>query len=460
MEEDTIVAISTPLGEGGIGIVRLSGPEAVPLAEKVFRPKKNRGWAKGPGYRLVYGIAVDPRDGTIIDEVLLSLMRSPYSYTTEDVVEFNCHGGIVAVRKVLEALMSAGARLAGPGEFSMRAFLGGRIDLCQAEAVLDVIRAVTEEGLRVAQSQLQGRLTEKVRELRREAVALLSAVEAGIDFPEDVPGPDAEELVSGLESLLLKGKTLLENAEAGAVYRDGITTVLAGKANVGKSSILNALTGKEKAIVTDVPGTTRDVIEEIINVEGIPLRVVDTAGIREAVEEVERMGVARAREALAGAQLVLVVLDAVTGVTKEDEAVFSASRDRQRIVVVNKTDVGQINVNRGEIKSLAGDSPAVFISALTGHGLDQLRRAVCEKVFQGAVLRPEEVVVSRIRHAEAIGGFVDGVEAAASGLKSGFPEDLISLDLRAGITALGEITGENVTEDVIEAIFRDFCVGK
>ncbi|MEW6172995.1 MAG: tRNA uridine-5-carboxymethylaminomethyl(34) synthesis GTPase MnmE [Bacillota bacterium] len=460
MKEDTIVAISTPIGEGGIGIVRVSGPDAVPLAEKIFVPKKNRTWAKGPGYRLVYGTAVDPKNGMVIDEVLLSLMRSPYSYTTEDVVEFNCHGGIIAVRKVLEAMVGAGARLAEPGEFSLRAVLGGRIDLCQAEAVLDVIRAKTEEGLRVAQAQLQGRLSSEVQKLRRDAVALLSALEAGIDFPEDVPGPEHGELISEMENILLKGKKLLENAEAGSVYRDGITTVLAGKANVGKSSILNALAGKERAIVTAIPGTTRDVIEEVINMSGIPLRVMDTAGIREAVEEVERIGVARAREALAGAQLVLVVLDAVAGIGKEDEAVFSASTGRQRIVVVNKTDTGKMNVGQDEIKSLAGDARVVFVSALTGDGMDDLRQAICEKVFQGAVVKPDEVLVSRARHTEAIHRFVGGVEAAIDGLKSGVPEDLISIDLRAGITALGEITGENVTEDVIESIFRDFCVGK
>jgi len=459
-KEDTIAAISTPLGEGGIGIVRVSGPEAIPVSQKVFRPKKNEAWSEGPGYRLVYGFVVDPQNGVVIDEVLLSLMRAPYSYTTEDVVELNCHGGIVAVKKVLEAVVAAGARPANPGEFTQRAFLAGRIDLCQAEAVLDVIRAATEEGFRVAQGQLQGRLSLEIGELRREAVALLCAVEAGLDFPEDVPGPDREELLAGLRGLKAKGRRLLENASAGAVYRDGVITVLAGKANVGKSSLLNALAGKDRAIVTAAPGTTRDVIEEVVNVDGVPLRVQDTAGIREAVEEVEKIGVNRAREALATAQLVLVVLDATAGVTAEDEAVFHAGAGRERIIVVNKMDAVPVPLDREKVDALAEGIPVVYISALTGQGLGKLRQAISEKVFGGAVLKPEEVVVSRVRHKEAINRFAAGIEAAVAGLTKGVPDDLISLDLRRGLEALGEITGETVTEDVIEGIFRDFCVGK
>ena len=460
MYEDTIAAISTPLGEGGIGIVRLSGPDAVAVAGKVFSPKRNFKWAEGPGYRLIYGFAVDPKTGVVIDEVLLSFMRAPHSYTTEDVVEFNCHGGFLAVKQVLEAVLSAGARLAQPGEFTQRAFLGGRIDLCQAEAVLDVIRAVTEEGFRVAQGQLQGRLSKEIKELRKQAVDLLSAVEAGIDFPEDVPGPDREDLLSGLRELESRGKELLKNASAGAVYRDGVVTVLAGKANVGKSSLLNALTGKERAIVTSLPGTTRDVIEEVINVDGIPLRVLDTAGIREAVEEVEKIGVSRAREALSSAQLVLNVVDATTGLTAEDEAVFQASTGRERIVVVNKIDAVKRPVDQEKLDELSGKLPVVYVSALNGTGLEKLREAITEKVFKGVVLRPEEVVVSRVRHREAVARFVKSVEAAIDGLTSGLPDDLVSLDLRAGAGALGEITGETVTEDVVEGIFRDFCVGK
>lgn len=460
MRGDTIAAIGTPLGEGGIGIVRVSGPDAIRIAEKVFLPRKKQDWAEGPGYRLFYGYAVDPENGAVIDEVLLSFMRAPYSYTTEDVVEVNCHGGFVAVRKVLEAVLRAGARLAEPGEFTQRAFLGGRIDLCQAEAVLDVIRAVTEEGLRVAQGQLQGRLTREIRALREEAVALLAAVEAGIDFPDDVPGPAREEVVQDLRALREKGEALLANAAAGAVYRDGVVTVLAGKANVGKSSLLNALAGRERAIVTAIPGTTRDIVEEIVNVNGIPLRVMDTAGIREAVEEVERIGVARAREALASAQLVIVVLDAAAGLTGEDEAVFRASAERERIVVVNKVDRVAEPLPPEAIRLLAAEAPVVYLSALTGAGLDRLRRAISEKVFGGRVLRPDEVLVSRVRHREALERFVGRIKAAEDGLSGGLPEDVASLDLRAAVAALGEITGETVTEDVVEGIFRDFCVGK
>lgn len=461
MREDTIAAIGTPLGEGGIGIVRVSGPDAVRIAKKVFLPRRKQDWAEGPGYRLFYGYAVDPENGMVIDEVLLSFMRAPYSYTTEDVVEVNCHGGFLAVRKVLEAVLRAGARLAEPGEFTQRAFLGGRIDLCQAEAVLDVIRAVTEEGLRVAQGQLQGRLSREIRMLREKAVALLAMVEAGIDFPDDVPGPAREDVLRDLRALRERGEALLANAEVGAVYRDGVVTVLAGKANVGKSSLLNALAGRERAIVTALPGTTRDIVEEIINVNGVPLRVLDTAGIREAVEEVERIGVARAREALATAQLVIVVLDAETGITGEDEAVFQASVGRERIVVVNKVDRVAEPLPPEAVRLLAAEeAPVVYLSALTGVGLDRLREVISEKIFGGRVLRPDEILVSRVRHREALGRFVGRIKAAEEGFLSGLPEDVASLDLRAAIDALGEITGETVAEDVVEGIFRDFCVGK
>ncbi|RPF47176.1 tRNA modification GTPase trmE [Thermodesulfitimonas autotrophica] len=461
MQGDTIAAIATPLGEGGVGIVKVSGPDAVTIASKVFRPKKNRKWAEGPAYRLVYGHVVDPQTGVVIDEVLLSFMRAPYSYTTEDVVEFNCHGGFVAVQQVLEVILRAGARLAEPGEFTQRAFLGGRIDLCQAEAVLDVIRAATAEGLRVAQGQLGGRLTAAVRKLRQEALELLAAVEAGIDFPDDVPGPEPAEIARRVERLLKQGEVMIENAAAGAVYRDGVVTVLAGKANVGKSSLLNALAGRERAIVSAVPGTTRDIIEEVVNVKGIPLRVLDTAGIRDAVEEVEKIGVERAREALGAAQLVIVVLDAVTGITAEDVAVFAACDGQERVVAVNKVDVaGRETITRAEIEALAGEVPVVYVSAVTGEGLTELGDAIAGKVFGGRVLRPDEVVVSRARHKEALRRFVAALRAARDGVAGGLPEDVVSLDLRRAVDALGEITGETVTEDVVERIFRDFCVGK
>lgn len=460
MREDTIAAISTPLGEGGIGIVRVSGREAVAIAKRVFMAKKNRAWAEGPGYRLVYGFVLDPENGTVIDEVLLSFMRAPYSFTTEDVVEFNCHGGFIAVKKVLEAVLAAGARLAEPGEFTQRALLGGRIDLCQAEAVLDVIRAFTEEGLRVAQGQLLGRLTREIEGLREETVSVLSALEAGIDFPEDVPGIERRELLARLGELKRRGEALCENAAAGTVYRDGIMMVLAGRANVGKSSLLNALAGRDKAIVSAWPGTTRDIVEEIVNVKGIPVRILDTAGIRDAVEEVERIGVARAREALAGAQLVVVVLDAASGITREDKAVFEAAAGREQIVAVNKIDLSAAGISPAEIRALAGEVPVVKVSAVTGEGLESLRRAITEKVFGGRVLRPDEVLISRVRHREAVERYVAGIRAAIDGLNAGVPEDVVSLEIRAAATALGEITGETVTEDVIEGIFRDFCVGK
>lgn len=460
MREDTIAAVSTPLGEGGIGIVRVSGRDAVAVAKKVFMPKKNRTWAEGPGFRLVYGFAIDPESGAVIDEVLLSFMRAPYSFTTEDVVEFNCHGGFVAVRKVLQAVIAAGARLAEPGEFTQRALLGGRIDLCQAEAVLDVIRAATEEGLRVAQGQLLGTLTREIQGLREATVSVLSAIEAGIDFPDDVPGMERAELLSRLQELKARGAALLENAAAGAVYRDGITMVLAGKANVGKSSLLNILAGKDKAIVTAWPGTTRDIIEEIVNVRGIPVRILDTAGIRDAVEEVEKIGVTRAREALSGAQLVVVVLDAASGITREDKAVFEASTGRERIVAVNKIDLAPAGISQTEIQALADSAPVIKLSALTGEGLESLRRAIADKVFHGRVYRPEEVLISRVRHRDAVKRYVSGITSAIRGLTAGMPDDLISLDVRSAAAALGEITGETVAEDVIEGIFREFCVGK
>lgn len=459
MYDDTIAAISTPLGEGGIGIVRISGPQAVKIIKTLFRAKRGD-WSNNGSHRLIYG-HITERNGDVVDEVLLTFMKAPHTYTREDVVEINCHGGIVPLRKILELVLSRGARLAEPGEFSKRAFLNGRLDLAQAESVIDVIRSKTEAGLKLAVSQLKGELSKKITALQDRLLGLLAQVEANIDFPEDdLEEATGQSIIRSGEDLLEEIKELIRGAETGKIYREGISTIIIGKPNVGKSSLLNALLRENRAIVTDIPGTTRDIIEEVINIRGIPLKIIDTAGLHETEDIVEKIGVERTREMIGRADLVLLVLDAATGLADEDIAITELIGEKKAIFIVNKVDVEETRITGNEVERLAGKQPALWISAREEKGLDVLEEKIVEMVLGGQVFGSDTVMVANIRHKQALEKAARHLKEAVHGIKEMVPVDVVAIDLRTAWEALGEITGSTVTEDLLDRIFADFCIGK
>jgi len=452
--DDTIVAISTPIGEGGIGIVRLSGPEALPIAARLFRRPGSQPSDQLEPHRLTYGHIVDPASGRVVDEVLLAYMRAPHTYTRQDVVEINAHGGIVPLREILALCLEQGARTANEGEFTLRAFLNGRLDLAQAEAVLDVIRARTEASLRVAVDQLGGRLSARVREIRGGLVGALAHVEATIDFPEeDLPVPDIEPELTQAERQL---RDLLQEADRGMIYRQGIRTAIVGRPNVGKSSLLNALLRTERAIVTPIPGTTRDTLEELVSLQGVPLVLVDTAGINETEDVIERMGIERSRRSVERADLVLLVVDGSEPLILADEQVSALTRDKPTIVVVNKSDLPAA----WDPATFRSDAPHVSLSALTGAGLPALEERITETVFSGEVTLSDQPVASNPRHRDAFRRALEHVADARQALGQGLGADLIAIDLTEATNALGEVTGETASEDLLDTIFRNFCIGK
>jgi len=456
--EDTIAAISTPIGSAGIGIVRLSGKHAVMIAESIFRGKKKK-LTEAPAFSISYGHIIN-RNEEIVDEVLVSVMRAPKSFTAEDVVEINCHGGVVAVRKVMEMVLKEGARLAEPGEFSKRAFLNGRIDLAQAESIIDLINAKTEKSLQVAVGQLTGTLSENIRSMRRQLLELIAHIEAGIDFPED----DIEEITvtiirKKLEELLGDIRKLIETADTGKIFREGIKTVIIGKPNVGKSSLLNALLQEKRAIVTDVPGTTRDIIEEVVSIRGIPLKLVDTAGIRETEDFIEKIGVERSKEMFIGADLVLFMTDASTGLTEEDREIIKLIKKKNSLVIINKTDLKKQS-DFSEIERLVGQKDTVEMSLLTGEGLEALEEKIEQLVYAGRVFVQDDVMITNIRHKNSLELVQQSLEEAVNTINADMPVDCVAIDLKAAWEALGEITGETVSEDLIDQIFSQFCIGK
>lgn len=471
--DDTIAAISTPVGEGGIGIVRMTGPEAASILRQLFLPADQRqkpsqssdrqhGAEGKPDpsiyvpHRLHYGYIVEPESGQRIDEVLAAFMPAPRTYTRQDVVEINGHGGIVALRQILTLCLRRGARLAEPGEFTARAFLNGRLDLAQAEAVLDVVRAKTDKSLQAAVGQLAGRLSGQVRSVRHILVDVLAYLEASIDFAEDeIPerdiGPDLASAAARLSSLLA-------DANQGIILRQGIRAAIVGRPNVGKSSLLNQLLRISRAIVTDIPGTTRDTLEETLNLQGVPVVLVDTAGIASATEDpIERIGIERSRAALAEADLALLVLDVSQPVTEADRAIAALVGDKPAILVLNKSDlVGTVTASRHAVL----EGQCVAISALTGEGLQDLEGAIVEKVFAGQVAAAAAPMVTNPRHKGALGRALDNVGAASAALRAGRSADLVAIDVVAAVNALGEITGQTASEDLLDTIFGSFCIGK
>ena len=456
--DDTITAISSPIGEGGIGIVKMSGPEVLTILREIFVPTKsclNEDTTWEPvSHHLYHGHVVDPRSQEVVDEVLVSYMKAPHTYTRQDVGEINCHGGIVPLQRVLQLTLRQGARLASPGEMTMRAFLLGRLDLAQAEAVLDVVRAKTEAGLRVAVEQLDGHLSQEIREVRAQLVDTLAYLEVTIDFTEDeIPERD---ITAPLQEAAEAIKELLQGADRGMIYRQGIRAAIVGRPNVGKSSLLNRLLRTARAIVTPIPGTTRDTLEETINLQGIPLTLVDTAGIADSEDLVEKLGIERSREALSRADLALMTVDVSEPLQEADVEIAELIGDKPAILVVNKIDLSQQAV----LDSLLPNVRRVRVSALTGEGLEELEEAMVEAVFSGKVVASDAPLVTNPRHKQALHEALEHVEAAVDASTSDTPTDLIAIDVTAAVNALGEITGETATEDLLQIIFSEFCVGK
>ncbi|MDQ2887732.1 MAG: tRNA uridine-5-carboxymethylaminomethyl(34) synthesis GTPase MnmE [Chloroflexota bacterium] len=471
MQNDTIAAIATPAGVGGIGVIRVSGADAFSLMLPLVRRPGGRADLP-PSHTLIYGHIIDPQSEELLDEVLVVFMRAPHTYTREDVVEIQGHGGPLVLRRMLRAVLAQGARMANPGEFTLRAFLNGRLDLAQAEAVMDLIGAETEAGQRLALQQLRGRLSDQVQQARSTVLSVLARIEASIDFPEeDVPTPRSEELRPLIATAQQQIAALLAGSEQGRLYRQGLRTAIIGRPNVGKSSLLNALLRSERAIVTPIAGTTRDTVEEAANLRGIPLHLIDTAGITPTDDPVERIGVQRSRDAAESADVVLLVFDGSEPWTEQDERVSSelqalgfgspeqesSTRRRPVVLVLNKADRPS-RMDKTALHMLWPHAVCIATSTLTGEGLPELEDAIAELVLAGKVAQSESILVTNTRHQEALRRSAEHLQASILSLEQ--PLDFVSIDLRAAYNALGEVIGETASEDLLDKIFSEFCIGK
>ena len=457
-EFDTICGIATPLGEGGISIIRVSGSDSLKIINKIFKGKNSSDILDIKSYTMRYGYICNIDSKFEIDEVIISYMKGPRSFTAEDVVEVNCHGGVVSTGRVLEEIIKAGARIAEPGEFTKRAFLNGRIDLSQAEAVMDIIRAKTDLSMKSAVMQSNGALSKEIGKLREYMLNTLALIEYSVDFTEDDEEPDEtipirvqEQLTVAIEDM----KKLLEGANEGRIIRDGLKLAIIGKPNVGKSSLLNCLLKEKRAIVTDIPGTTRDIIEEFISLDGIPVKITDTAGIRETEDEVEKIGVEKSREKIDEADLVVLMLDSSRPLEDEDREIIENVKDKKYVVLMNKNDLEK-KISDEDIKELKN---IIYISAKTGFGIDELKEKVKDLFFNGEV-DSESMIISNNRHKQALYRALENCEEALDRVKSNEYLDLISIYVTSALKALGEITGSELEEDLINKIFSEFCVGK
>ncbi|MBI2844142.1 MAG: tRNA uridine-5-carboxymethylaminomethyl(34) synthesis GTPase MnmE [Armatimonadetes bacterium] len=462
LPSDTIAAVATAIGQSGIGIIRISGPQALEVAYGVFRSPSGRTPQDFLSHTVHYGTLVERQHGDRIDEVLLTVFRAPRSYTGEDVIEVSCHGGSATVRRALQAILAAGARPADPGEFTKRAFLNGRLDLAQAEAVNDLIRAQTEQSQRLALRQLGGAVSREVSHLTDAILSILSRIEASVDFPDDVEEPDRSILAREMEQISCDLDRLIATSDRGRIYREGITLAIVGRPNVGKSSLLNALLRQARAIVTPVPGTTRDVIEETINIRGIPVVAADTAGVRDSADEVERIGVEMTERAMAAAGIVLIIVDASTGITEEDKSIIRRAGP-SALVAINKADLVSDQVageTRDKLRKEFPSLNAIAISAVTGLGIEQLEDSIAEAALGGKVDSVEAVIVTNLRHKQALTAAKESINNALDTIRRGMEIDLTSVDLVAARLSLGEITGDTASEDLIDRIFEEFCIGK
>ncbi len=455
---DTIVAVATALGESGIGIIRVSGKNAIAVVDEIFEHKKGKNLKNLSSHRIYYGKIVD-NDKDVVDEVLVSLMKAPHTYTREDVIEINCHGGRQAIMNILELILadSENVRIAEPGEFTKRAFLNGRIDLAQAESVIDIIRSQTDTSLRMSMGQLEGRLSKKIAEISEILIAVQAEIAVDVDYPEY---EDEEKTSNSAFNILMEVrkdiKRLLNTSKTGRIIKEGIKTVIVGRPNVGKSSLLNMLLGEERAIVTEIPGTTRDTVEEQLNLGGIPLHIVDTAGIRDADDPIERIGVERSKKALKAADLVLLVLDASENLSKEDNQLLEIIPKERSIVILNKTDlnpkISEENINQ--------QFPVVWVSALKGEGLEALENVVKERYASGDFDVVNDIIVSNVRHITLLKEAIELIDQAIDTIKSNMPIDLICIDIEQCRQKLGKIVGKTIEEDLLDHIFNNFCLGK
>jgi len=457
-DKDTIAAVATPAGQAGIGIVRMSGPEARKIADKIFKPRNPVGAFQS--HRLYLGQLIDPTSGTAVDEVLLSYMAAPHTYTREEVVEINSHSGPLLLEQILRILLREGARLAKPGEFTFRAFMNGRMDLTQAEAIIDLINAQSERGLQLASNQIRGGLRGEIEGLRQKAVDLLTHIEVAIDFSdEDVSLLNREETIRRVQNNLLDPVSrILSGYGERKLWMEGLKTVIVGRVNAGKSSLLNRLINEEKAMVTPIPGTTRDVIESTIHMEGLPLRLMDTAGFRKVRGTLEKIGIHRAEQKMEEADLVLLVIDQSRPLQRSDLDLLTRVQKKKAVVVLNKIDL-PVGVKEKSLETRAAGLPRVRISALKGDGVEDLRKAIRDVITAG-IDTSDLGVAPSLRHKEALERASGHFEKSVSNLRDGLPFEIIAADVQQGLEALGEIVGETTNDEVLDRIFSRFCIGK
>ena len=456
--DDTIAAIATAPGEGGIGIIRISGEKSLQVAQSIFKSKSGKMIKDYNTRTLIYGNIVDGEK--VIDEVLLAYMKGPNSYTAEDVIEINCHGGFISVKKILELILSKDVRLADAGEFTKRAFLNGRIDLSQAEAIIDVIKSKTDMAHEVAQNQLEGSLAKKIRELRNNVTEVLAHLTVSIDFSEeDVEEITYQTLEEKSSELRNEIKKLYDTAESGKILRDGLKTVIVGKPNVGKSSLLNSILGENRAIVTDIAGTTRDIIEEFVNIKGIPLKIVDTAGIRETEDVVEKIGVEKSRESFSTADLVIMVLDASRKLSQEDMEILESLENKKTIVLLNKMDL-ESQIELEKIEQFVNSEDIIKISALKHEGIEELQDKIEAMVYHGNVKNSSDLMITNSRHKDALFKAYESINDAINAIEQRMPYDFIEVDFKNIWDYLGYINGDTIREDLLDTIFANFCIGK
>ncbi len=459
MDFDTITSISTPMGEGAIGIVRLSGPQAIEIGDILYKGKKKL--SEVETHTINYGHIIDPETNETVEEVMVSVLRAPKTFTREDIIEINCHGGILTINRILELTMTYGARMAEPGEYTKRAFLNGRIDLSQAEAVMDFIRSKTDRASKVAMNQIEGRLSDLIKKQRQSILEILAQVEVNIDYPEydDVEDATTDFLLEQSKRIKEEINQLLETGAQGKIMREGLSTVIVGRPNVGKSSLLNNLIQDNKAIVTEVAGTTRDVLEEYVNVRGVPLRLVDTAGIRDTEDIVEKIGVERSRKALSEADLILFVLNNNEPLTEDDQTLFEVIKNEDVIVIINKTDLEQ-RLDVSELREMIGDMPLIQTSMLKQEGIDELEIQIKDLFFGGEVQNQDMTYVSNSRHISLLKQARQSIQDAIDAAESGIPMDMVQIDLTRTWEILGEIIGESASDELIDQLFSQFCLGK